>query len=187
MWRLRDLRPRVFVNMKQPPVERAGAACRSERAAPVPLSSGRERLTRFSRTAQRRCSRTPSSLASSPSSIPLVRAAQLRLQHSAVVAPPQMAAACLRALHWRLAAAARARAPAHCAHHVRHTALVHAQAPSRCRSGRRRSTTATASGSPITTFSRRCLRSCRPTSRRRSSRAPTFRTGRSALSCPSWS
>ena len=55
------------------------------RPAPVPCQVA-VRDCSFSRTAQRRCSRTPSSLASSPSSIPLVRAAQLRLQHSAVVA-----------------------------------------------------------------------------------------------------
>lgn len=173
---------------KKPPVERTGLGCRSGKgcAGACPRRPCRG-STRFSRTAQRRCSRTPSSLASSPSSIPSVRAAKLRLQHSAVVTPPQMATACLRAPLWRLAAAARARAHAHCSHHVRHNVLVNAQAPSRCRSGRRRSTTATASGSPTTIFSRRCLRSCRPTSRRRSSRALTFRTGRSALSCPSWS
>jgi len=117
---LRDLSPRVFVNMKQPPVERAGASLPFREGSAGALSSGRERLTRFSRTAQRRCSRTPSSLASSPSSIPLVRAAQLRLQHSAVVVPPQMAAACLRAPHWAGCRRARSRACALCSPRASH-------------------------------------------------------------------
>ena len=74
---------------KKPPVERTGLGCRSGKgcAGACPRRPCRG-STRFSRTAQRRCSRTPSSLASSPSSIPSVRAAKLRLQHSAVVTPP---------------------------------------------------------------------------------------------------